>query len=109
TLLASLVSEPIDALVASVRRLEESVALGLLAGVHLEGPFLAESRRGAHDPSVLRAPEPVALDALLASDAVRVVTLAPELAGGLDAVRRIVAGGGGGAVGRPGAAPEETP
>lgn len=108
SLLASLVSAPIDALVASVHSLEESVAAGLLAGVHLEGPFLAESRRGAHDPSVLRAPEPAALDALLASDAVRVVTLAPELAGGMDAVRRIVARGAVAAIGHTAATFEQT-
>lgn len=51
-------------------------------GFNLEGPFLAESRKGAHDPSVLLAPEdvaPVAMAPLL--DGLRVITIAPELRG----------------------------
>jgi len=49
----------------------------VVAGVHLEGPWLAPNRRGAHDPATLR------LDQLIdaAGGAVRLVTLAPELEG----------------------------
>lgn len=108
TLLASLVSAPLDSLVAALRRLEEARAAGLVAGVHLEGPFLAAPRRGAHDAAVLASPSPEALDVLLASDAVRMVTLAPELPGGLDAVRRIVANGAVAAVGHTTATYEQT-
>ena len=108
TMLASLVSAPIEALVATVRRLEAAVATGLLAGVHLEGPFLAERHRGAHDASVLRPPSSADLDAVLASDVVRVVTLAPELPGALDGVRRIVAAGAVAAVGHTSASYEQT-
>ena len=108
SLLASLVSAPLDELVATVRRLEEAQAAGLIAGVHLEGPFLAEPRRGAHDPAVLQAPNSAALDRLLAGDVVRMVTLAPELPGGLDAVRRIVAGGAVAAIGHTTATYEQT-
>ena len=63
-------------------------------GSHLEGPFLSEARRGAHDASLLRAPE-AALSQLLEAGrgTVRQVTLAPELDGGLDAVRTIVDAG----------------
>lgn len=108
SLLASLVSAPLEKLVAAVRRLEDAQATGLIAGVHLEGPFLADGRRGAHDATVLRAPDSDALDVLLASDAVRVVTLAPELPGGLDAVRRIVAAGAVAAIGHTSASYEQT-
>ncbi len=63
-----------------------------ILGVHLEGPFLAPSRRGAHDPENLR---PVDLGALreLLGGPVRVMTLAPELAGALEAIEQIVAAG----------------
>ncbi|WP_243227292.1 N-acetylglucosamine-6-phosphate deacetylase [Microbacterium sp. CIAB417] len=66
-----------------------------ILGSHLEGPFLAPSHRGAHAGDLLRAPDPETLDRLLAAGdgTVRQVTLAPELPGGLDAVRRIVAAG----------------
>lgn len=64
-------------------------------GVHLEGPFLAPSRAGAHDPACLLDPGETQLDALLAAAAgtVRVVTLAPERPGAIPAVRRLTAGG----------------
>ncbi|HMN98583.1 MAG TPA: amidohydrolase family protein [Miltoncostaeaceae bacterium] len=62
-------------------------------GVHLEGPFLNPARHGAHDPGVLRDPDPAALDGLLAAFRPAIVTLAPELPGGLDAVARIARAG----------------
>ena len=43
------------------------VRSGVIAGVHLEGPYLAAARRGAHDPRVLREPDLGELSALLAS------------------------------------------
>jgi len=58
-------------------------------GVHLEGPFLAPRRAGAHRPSALRAPGGDALDRLLALFRPRIVTLAPELPGATEAVRRL--------------------
>lgn len=66
-----------------------------ILGSHLEGPFLAPNHRGAHAGDLLRLPDPETLDALLAAGGgtVRQVTLAPELTGGLDAVRRIVDAG----------------
>lgn len=93
TMLASLVSAPLDELAASCARLHESVAAGLIAGVHLEGPFLSPARRGAHDPAVLMAPDAASVTRLLGSGPVRVVTLAPELDGGLEAIRRISGAG----------------
>lgn len=58
-------------------------------GVHLEGPFLAPTRHGAHDPGVLAAPAPQAIDRMLAAFSPAIVTLAPELPGGLAAIRRL--------------------
>lgn len=92
---ASLVSDTPARLADKVRALVPLVEEGLLAGIHLEGPWLSPRHRGAHDLDVLCAPDPAAVDLLLAAGdgAVRMVTLAPELPGGLDAVRRISAGG----------------
>ncbi|RAY14294.1 N-acetylglucosamine-6-phosphate deacetylase [Actinomadura craniellae] len=62
-------------------------------GVHLEGPFLAEHRRGAHRADRLVDPTPDALAALLETGLVKLVTLAPERAGGLAAVRTLTGRG----------------
>jgi N-acetylglucosamine-6-phosphate deacetylase len=67
----------------------------IVAGLHLEGPFLSSARRGAHPPQLLRAPTPAALEQLLCRrpGAVRMATLAPELDGGIDAVAQLAAAG----------------
>jgi N-acetylglucosamine-6-phosphate deacetylase len=83
---ASLVSAPLDEMAAATARLAEPVREGLVAGVHLEGPFLAAARCGAHDPMALVAPDEDSVRALLEAGPVVMVTLAPELDGGLAAV-----------------------
>lgn len=95
TLLASLVSERIDDLVAQVAALRPSVESGLLAGIHLEGPFLAHGRHGAHDPRVLVAPTDTAVRTLVESGAgtIRMVTLAPELPDAQAAIATLAARG----------------
>ncbi|SEP79503.1 N-acetylglucosamine-6-phosphate deacetylase [Microlunatus flavus] len=95
TSFASLVTASVDDLCAQLDTLADLVADGHLAGVHLEGPFLSADQPGAHEPSLLRAPDPQAVDRLVEAGrgALRLVTLAPELNGGLDAVRRFVAAG----------------
>jgi len=56
-------------------------------GFNLEGPFLAEARRGAHDPRALRVPSDVAFETLEPLlDGLRVMTVAPELEGALELV-----------------------
>ncbi|MHB1417111.1 MAG: N-acetylglucosamine-6-phosphate deacetylase [Chloroflexota bacterium] len=62
-------------------------------GVHLEGPFLSPSYRGVHEESALRLPEAAELEAWLQTGAPRLVTLAPELPGALEAIRRLAAAG----------------
>jgi N-acetylglucosamine-6-phosphate deacetylase len=64
-------------------------------GVHLEGPFISPRRRGAHNPDWIVPPSPGALDELLAAGAglVRLVTLAPEVDGGLAAVGQLASAG----------------
>ena len=99
TLVASLVSAPVDVLRREVDALAELVHQGELAGVHLEGPWLSTTYCGAHDPRALRAPTRDDVDMLVRPDVVRMVTLAPELDGGIDAVRRTVAAGAVAAVG----------
>ncbi|WP_432571267.1 N-acetylglucosamine-6-phosphate deacetylase [Kineococcus sp. SYSU DK005] len=103
TLVASLVSRPVDELAQTLAALEDLVADGVLAGVHLEGPWLSPHHRGAHDAALLREPEPADVDRLLRTGLVRAVTLAPELPGGLAAVERVAGHGAVAAVGHTGA------
>ena len=64
-------------------------------GIHLEGPFLAAGKCGAHDPALLRAPLPEQVEQLLtaANGQLLQVTIAPELEGACDAIERFVAAG----------------
>ncbi|WP_019629180.1 N-acetylglucosamine-6-phosphate deacetylase [Actinomadura atramentaria] len=62
-------------------------------GVHLEGPFLSPRRKGAHNAAHLTDPTPEAVAELLETGLVRLLTLAPERAGALDAVRTLAAAG----------------
>jgi len=55
-------------------------------GVHLEGPFLSPSRPGAHPAGALTTPQPERLAALIGAFQPRILTLAPELEGALDAI-----------------------
>lgn len=101
SIVASLVTGYEDDLDRDVRALADLVDDGLIAGVHLEGPWISPKRKGAHNPDALRAPEPAMVARLLGAGrgTVRMVTLAPELEHGLDAVRTIVDGGAIAAVG----------
>lgn len=97
-MLASLVSAPVDVLAEQITWLAAAIRsgeLGPVRGIHLEGPFLSPDHRGAHDPEALTLPTPEAVATLLAAGdgLVRMVTLAPELRGGLDAIEQLVADG----------------
>ncbi|RNE64112.1 N-acetylglucosamine-6-phosphate deacetylase [Cryobacterium tepidiphilum] len=67
----------------------------LILGAHLEGPFLDHAFRGAHDPTLLRAPDAASIDRLLSAGGghLRQVTLAPELPGAGQAIDTLVEAG----------------
>ena len=100
-MLASTVSRPVDVLHDAVSRLADdvgaqcSVPMTRLVGIHLEGPFLSRVRRGAHQETALRPPDPAELDSLLevGRGQVRTVTIAPELPGAIEMIARLVAAG----------------
>ena len=71
---------------------EADPALPDLPGVHLEGPFISPHRLGAQPPNTLE-PTREELDELLSYDVIRLVTLAPEVAGVARAAERFAAAG----------------
>jgi N-acetylglucosamine-6-phosphate deacetylase len=89
TQIASLVTETYDDLEAQVRMLTPYVDACELAGIHLEGPWLSEKYHGAHPIPLLRDPEWSAVERLLDAGPVRMVTVAVERTGGIEACRRM--------------------
>ncbi len=97
--LPAFVTAPLGHLAASMRgaaALLPGMPFGArVLGVHLEGPFIAPARRGAHNAGWITAATPAAVDELIAAGngLLRLVTLAPERPGGIAAVRRFAAAG----------------
>lgn len=88
--LPTIISEPVEvgaAFTAAVGAASESQGARIL-GAHVEGPFLNPSFRGAHVRSHLTEPTPRNVDVVVAARP-RLVTLAPELPGALDAIERM--------------------
>lgn len=95
TLFASTVTEPIEKLERQLGVLRALVEEGELAGIHLEGPFLAPERKGAHDVALLRDPDPESVGRLIAAGgpALKMITMAVEREHGEAATRRFVEAG----------------
>lgn len=87
--LPTIISRPLEQ-VCEFGRAVAGVAGGgaRVLGAHIEGPFLNPRHRGAHEERWLLEPTPEGVDRLL-STRPRMVTLAPELPGGLEAVQRL--------------------
>jgi N-acetylglucosamine-6-phosphate deacetylase len=91
-MMASIATAPLSTLERSVAALRPHVEDGALLGIHLEGPYLSEAHRGAHDPALLRRPDVAEVRRLLAAGggAVRMMTIAPELDGAEAVIRLLV-------------------
>jgi N-acetylglucosamine-6-phosphate deacetylase len=95
--LPTVITSPIE----QIERVHEAIAGAMndrgedgaaILGMHLEGPFISAKRLGAHPPRNLE-PRGEALDRTRKLRALRLVTLAPELPGALDATRALTTGG----------------
>lgn len=95
TLLGSLVTDTADRMLHGVELLADLVEEGLLAGIHLEGPFLSPERCGAQDPRHLLDPDAALTARLLEAGRghVRVVTIAAELPGATEVAAQVAATG----------------
>ncbi|UCD51912.1 MAG: N-acetylglucosamine-6-phosphate deacetylase, partial [Phycisphaerales bacterium] len=67
----------------------------VLLGIHLEGPFIASEKRGMIQPNCLTESTGATLDQIYeqTGDGLKMMTIAPELPGSLDLIRRLVSDG----------------
>ncbi|SHM97877.1 N-acetylglucosamine-6-phosphate deacetylase [Cryptosporangium aurantiacum] len=108
--LASLATAPLDEMLRAAAALADVVEAGTLTGIHAEGPFLSPAHAGEQDPAAMLVPDADVLTQLINAcrGHLRVLTLAPELPGALELVRRAVDRGVAVAVGHTGAGYERT-
>jgi N-acetylglucosamine-6-phosphate deacetylase len=83
------ITSPEEAAVEALRALPVGGIGPRVIGAHLEGPFLSPERPGMHPVEHLRAPDIALLDRLLDAGHVTEMTLAPELLGADELIRRL--------------------
>ena len=95
SIVASLVTAPVGELEKRAALLAPLVADEVLAGLHLEGPFLSPARCGAQDPRHMLAPDMAAFERLRAAAAghLKVITIAPELPGAIKLITAAASAG----------------
>jgi N-acetylglucosamine-6-phosphate deacetylase len=92
--LPTLITSPEQQVLAAMREVPiDDAARPRILGMHLEGPFLSPNRLGTHEASHRRDPDLALLDRLLDSGPIRLMTLAPELAGADALIDRLLARG----------------
>ncbi|HEX4781483.1 MAG TPA: hypothetical protein VH301_12060, partial [Usitatibacter sp.] len=78
--LPTLISDDFSVIARAIRAVREAIQAGVpgVAGIHIEGPFINELRKGAHDPTKIRDLDPRDVALLSSLQAGRtLVTLAP--------------------------------
>lgn len=79
--LPTLISDDLSVVARAIEAVREAIERGVpgVLGIHIEGPFLSNARRGVHDASKLRSLDDAAVRLLATPHGgVTVVTLAPE-------------------------------
>ena len=91
SLLLTTATAPIPEILEVLRAVHESAGpIKQIAGVHVEGPFISRTRRGAQREEFIRDPDAESVDQLLEfADVIKRVTLAPELPGALELIDRL--------------------
>jgi len=93
--LPTLISDDLDVVDAAMRATEQAIEAGVpgVLGVHIEGPFLNEQRKGIHDADKFRVLDEAAIRLLSSLKRGKtLVTLAPEMTTP-DMVRRLAQAG----------------
>ncbi|GAB4491899.1 MAG: N-acetylglucosamine-6-phosphate deacetylase [Anaerolineales bacterium] len=79
--------------IANLRNLPQPADGAHHLGIHLEGPYLCYEQRGAQPAAHLRNPNPAEYADWFSDHLVRLITLAPELEGAEELIRRATAAG----------------
>ena len=93
--LPTLISDDLSVIDTAITAVEDAIVRGIpgVLGIHIEGPYLNESRKGVHDASKFRTLDAEAIARLTRLKGGRtLVTLAPEMTTP-DMIRRLVAAG----------------
>lgn len=96
--LASLITSDLKTLKGAAKLINEVAKFqnqdeARILGLHLEGPCLSYERRGIHAENLLQAPSAALIDELLEIENLKMITLAPELPGGIEAIKQIASAG----------------
>src|SRR6267378_5546135 len=88
SLLLTTATAPLDEIVKVLQAVRDyRSAISPIVGVHVEGPFISKAKAGAQHVEFIQDPSPVAVQQLLEhADALKRVTIAPELPGALEAI-----------------------
>jgi N-acetylglucosamine-6-phosphate deacetylase len=79
---------------ATASRLRSRAASNLIAGVHVEGPFISNAKCGAQRAEFIQSPSRASVRQLLDyADVIKRITIAPELQGALEAIENFRAHG----------------
>jgi N-acetylglucosamine-6-phosphate deacetylase len=98
----TLITAPLSELLAGLdtateaRDRQEDGPYARILGVHLEGPWLSPKKHGVHEARYLAEPTPAAVDTLMSAvgfDILTLLTLAPELPGAIEAIKRLTGAG----------------
>ena len=94
-LLPTFITDRGDRRAEAVAAVREAVAAGTpgILGIHLEGPFLAPARKGAHDPGLIRPMTDADVDALLGTGLRTVLLTVAAEAVSPQQIRRLSEGG----------------
>ncbi|MBN1535449.1 MAG: N-acetylglucosamine-6-phosphate deacetylase [Anaerolineales bacterium] len=81
-------AEDIFAAIENVKQNQYLVSGAQIIGVHVEGPYLDVQYRGAQLPSMIRLPDPLEYEAWFNSGVVKNITVAPEVEGALELIKK---------------------
>ncbi|MDI3254446.1 MAG: N-acetylglucosamine-6-phosphate deacetylase [Bacillota bacterium] len=93
---ATTVTAPVDATLKSLNGLAKLMGKDLKGarpvGIHIEGPFISHSKKGAHPEQDLQQPSVPLFDRMweAAEGQIRLMTIAPELPGAIEVIERAV-------------------